>query len=173
MTPFSLLPHCWANIRNRRQEWWEGNYSAANQIHASRPTGCPVLCPRGSPCRERWAKPIQSLFHPREAPNSPPLDHVSLTAALSAEDRNRGGKNVSPQSNEKTEALRHTGTLESTMLSRNMLQAPENRLIAKNLKGLGKRKRNRNERLLCIYYAQGAGLGNLHGTRPWSLAMAL
>ena len=58
------------------------------------------------------------------------------------------------------------GTLESTILSRNMLQAPENWLMAKNLKGLGKGKINRNEHLSCIYYAQGAGLGNLHRTRP-------
>ena len=57
-------------------------------------------------------------------------------------------------------------TLESAMLSRNMLQAPESWLIAKNLKGLGKGKINRNEHLLCMLLCIGAVLDNLHRTHP-------
>lgn len=52
------------------------------------------------------------------------------------------------------------------MLSRNMLQAPESWLIAKNLKGPGKGKINRNEHLLCILLCIGAVLDNLHRTHP-------
>ena len=57
-------------------------------------------------------------------------------------------------------------TLESAMLSRNMLQAPESWLIAKNLKGLGKGKIHRNEHLLCVLLCIGAVLDNLHRTHP-------